>query len=65
MSYEQATSATAAKAADQLRAWAGSAAAPQDKLNECCLERTQQVRLWNLLRTPSKPGVLSNSDVPR
>ena len=67
MSYAKVTSEIEADPLDQLKAWASgkSTPQPQQQLNKCCLTRQQQVRLWNLMSNPSKPGVLSSSHVPR
>ncbi len=67
MNSAKVTSEIEADPLEQLKAWASGAPSPvsAQHLNKCCLSRQQQVRLWNLMSSPSKPGVLSSSHVPR
>jgi hypothetical protein len=64
---DKSTLATGASPLDTLRSWAGGDVAPHATKDEPinCLDHKQQVRLWNLLRKSSKPGLLSGSDQPR
>lgn len=66
-SFDKPTSATGASPLDTLRAWAGGdlATPGMDEVPTNCLDDNQQVRLWNLLRKPSKPGLISDSETPR
>lgn len=66
-SFDKPASATGANPLDILKAWAGGDVAPPNPTNQPvnCLDHNQQVRLWNLLRKSSIPGLLSGSELPR
>lgn len=66
-SSDKPISATGANPLDTLRAWAGGDFVTQSTKEEPtnCLDHNQQVRLWNLLRKSSQPGLISGSETPR
>jgi len=48
-----------------LRSWAAGGTPQPTENMESDLLHDQKVRLWKLLNSPSKPGVISDSHAPR